>query len=263
MDYFLGAPLNLIYAPQHSSSQLDYAAFVLSKDKDLGHDVPQLADNVPLKQSFFSISFAGSTSDSLVIWFSPPSCLRVIDPQSDKLPQLSPEARAAQTISHLDRIVTNPDSLARPPATIFGKAPEPCWCYYFEKADLARQNGDWQQVAQLGDEARHHGFKPDDPSEWLIFLEGYANVGRYSDATETAQAAMQSMSDEPSAVANRIPIQNELAVLARPAMCTLLKKLELTGAQNASQKAFIAVLNSQMSCVDPGPGEKIRNELHQ
>jgi hypothetical protein len=263
MDYFLGAPLNIIYAPQHSSPQLDYSAFVLSRDKDLGKDVPQLAENVPLKQSFFSISFAGSTSDSVVVWFSPPSCLRVVDPQSDKIPQLSPQARAAQPISHLDRIITNPDSPARPPAAIFGPAPAPCWCYYFEKADLARQTGDWQQVAQIGDEARHLGFKPDDPSEWLLFVEGYANVGRYMDATETAEFAVQSMSDQPGSVANRSPIQAELAVLTRPAMCTLLKKLEGNGTQNASQKAFIADMNSQLSCLEPGLGEKIRNELRQ
>jgi hypothetical protein len=263
MDYFLGAPLNLMYAPQHSSPQLNYAAFVLSKDKDLGHDLPELAEGVALKQSFFSISFAGSTSDSLVVWFSPPSCLRVVDPQADKIPQLSPQARAAQPISHLDRIVTNPVSPARPPAEIFGRAPEACWCYYFQKADLAQQMGDWQQVAQMGDEARHLGLKPDDPSEWLLFVEGYANVERYMDAGATAELALQSMSDEPKAIANRSPVQNELAVLTRPAMCTLLKRLEGTGIQNASQKAFIAGINSQLSCVDPSPGEKIRSGLLQ
>ena len=263
LDYFLAAPLNFIYAPQHSSPQLDYAAFVISKDKDLGHDVPQLADDVPLKQAFFTLSFAGSTSNSLVAWFSPPSCLRVLDPQFDKMPQLSPQARAALPISHVNRIITSPNSQARPPAEIFGHAPEPCWCYYFEKADLARQIGDWQQVAEIGDEARHLGFKPDDPNEWLLFVEGYANVGRYLDARETAEFAVQSIYTQPATVGTRSPVQNELAVLARPAMCSLLKRLEGAGAQNASQKAFIADINSQLSCLGPGLGENIRGELHQ
>ena len=259
LDYFLTAPVNFIYAPQHSSPQLDYSAFVLSKDKDLGHDVPQLTDGVPLKQSFFSLSFTGSTSDSLVVWFSPPSCLRVLDPHLEQIPQLSPQARAAQPISHLDRIITSPTSEARPPAEIFGHSPEPCWCYYFEKADLARQTGDWQQVAQIGDEATRLGFKPDDPSEWLLFVEGYANVGRYTDARDTAELALRAISTQPGTVATRSPTQNELALLTRPAMCSLLKRLDGTGSQNASHKAFIADIHAQLLCAGPefvGEGQR-------
>jgi hypothetical protein len=248
LDYFLGAPVNLLYAPRHSSPRLDYSAFVLSKDKDLGRDVPQLTDGVPLKQSFFSLSFDGSTSDSLVVWFSPPSCLRVLDPQRDEIPRLSPEARAARPISHMDRILTNPDSPARPPAEIFGPAPGPCWCYYFEKADLARQTGDWQGVARAGDEARRLGLEPEDPAEWLLFVEGYAQVGRYQEAREAAECALRAISVRPEAAAARSPTENELAVLARPAMCGLLERLEGDGLPDAPRRALIADIDAQLSC---------------
>jgi len=148
---------------------------------------------------------------------------------------------------------------ARPPAEIFGHSPEPCWCYYFEKADLARQTGDWQQVAQIGDEATRLGFKPEDPSEWLLFVEGYANVGRYTNARETAELALRAISTQPGTAATRSPTQNELALLTRPAMCSLLKRLDGTGSQNASQKALIADINAQLLCAGPelvGDGQR-------
>jgi hypothetical protein len=227
LDYFLTAPVNFMYDPEHSSARLNYSAFVLSKDKDLGHDIPQLIDGVPLKQSFFSLNFVGSTSESLVIWFAPPSCLRVLDPRRDEIPQLPTLTRAAQALSHLDRIIANPSSPARPPAEIFGPPPERCWCYYFEKADLARQNGDWQQVAQVADEAQQLGLKPEDPTEWLVLVEGYAQVGRYADARKTADIALKGIPTQPTDGA-RSKTQNDLAFLIQPALSRLLKRLEDT-----------------------------------
>jgi hypothetical protein len=31
--------------------------------------------------------------------------------------------------------------------------PEHGWCYFFESAELARSNGDWERVVGLGDKA--------------------------------------------------------------------------------------------------------------
>ena len=40
---------------------------------------------------------------------------------------------------------------------MFGSEPPHLWCYYFEKADLARQLQDWQSVLQLEKQARARG----------------------------------------------------------------------------------------------------------
>ncbi len=60
---------------------------------------------------------------------------------------------------------------------IFGAEPAHKWCYYFEKADLALQMGDWAKVAQLGDEALKLGYHPVDLVEWTPFLQAYAYLG--------------------------------------------------------------------------------------
>jgi hypothetical protein len=56
----------------------------------------------------------------------------------------------------------------------FGSEPPHEWCYYYQKADLARQQNDWQTVAELGDEAQKLGLHPNDQIEWMPFLQAYA-----------------------------------------------------------------------------------------
>ena len=75
------------------------------------------------------------------------------------------------------------------PSALFGKEPPHDWCYYFEKAELARQIGDWETVAALGDEARAQGFIPGDALEWLPFIEGYVITGDYQSAREISMMA--------------------------------------------------------------------------
>ena len=80
-------------------------------------------------------------------------------------------------LTNLDLIQTDPQN--SPPPYLFGSAPEKTWCYYFEKADLARQNSNFSEVVLLGDEAINKGYSPRSASEWLPFLEGYAWVGQW------------------------------------------------------------------------------------
>ena len=59
---------------------------------------------------------------------------------------------------------------------IFGAEPPHTWCYYFEKADLARQLQDWQSVLQLEKQAREHGFTPKFGPEYVPFIEAADGV---------------------------------------------------------------------------------------
>jgi len=83
---------------------------------------------------------------------------------------------------HEDRAVTMPASLY---------APEPGhgWCYYFEKAELARQAGDWEQVVELGDKAFKLDDSPNDPVERFVFIEGYAHMGDWERAIELSKVS--------------------------------------------------------------------------
>ena len=78
-----------------------------------------------------------------------------------------------------------------PVPNVFSPEPDHGWCYYFEKAELARQVEDWEKVVELGDEARRVGFAPADGTEWLPFIEGYASAGRYDEASALVRVARE------------------------------------------------------------------------
>jgi hypothetical protein len=59
----------------------------------------------------------------------------------------------------------------------FLKEPKHAWCYYYTKAELARQKKDWQEVIRLMDKAKAAGYRPTDPLEWLPYIEAQAVTG--------------------------------------------------------------------------------------
>ena len=65
--------------------------------------------------------------------------------------------------------------------------PNSGWCYYFQKADLARQFGDWNEVVRLGDTAFKLDDFPNNPVERFVFIEGYAHVGDWKRAVQLSK----------------------------------------------------------------------------
>ncbi|MFZ5818362.1 MAG: hypothetical protein ACOYYJ_00540 [Chloroflexota bacterium] len=105
------------------------------------------------------------------------SCLRALDARwPDYSVSDGDWVFASASQSKIENILpdTTPPEL---PATLFGDEPEHEWCYYYQKADLARQAGDWETVAQLGDQAEKLGYRPNDQIELLPFLQAYAWQG--------------------------------------------------------------------------------------
>jgi hypothetical protein len=179
-DNSLSGPLNWIYSREGQMDQILY--FISIR---LNRGLPDLVPGLPIEQNYLAKTFHGNTSQLVVIDYSPPGCLRVLDPQIDfanrLLVPLLREAAALSNTSliHQENAATLPDSLFHP-ETAHG------WCYYFEKAELARQYGDWDKVADLGDVAFQLGEHPD-PIERFVFIEGYAHVGNWERAVELSQ----------------------------------------------------------------------------
>ena len=78
--------------------------------------------------------------------------------------------------SKLDNVLINADFPA-PPESIFGSEPQKNWCYYYQKASLARQQNDWGAVIELQEKALKEGFYPTDGIEWMPLLEAYTRNG--------------------------------------------------------------------------------------
>ncbi len=75
---------------------------------------------------------------------------------------------------------------AAPPAFLFGLEPKHGWCFYFERAALASQAGNWPAVADLESEVARLGLHPNDQIEWMPFLQADAYLGNVQKVKEIA-----------------------------------------------------------------------------
>ena len=69
-------------------------------------------------------------------------------------------------------------------------------CYYYQKADLARQAKDWGAVVKIWVDARQKNHQPGNGFEYLPFIEAYARLGNWDDAytlTKTSNKVTEAM----------------------------------------------------------------------
>ncbi|HEX2055677.1 MAG TPA: hypothetical protein VHF07_04235, partial [Nitrospiraceae bacterium] len=145
-----------------------------------------------------------------------------------------------------DRILPDMPDGATSRAAVFGREPHHTWCYYFQKADLARQLNDWSEVTRMADETRVLGLLPADPTEWLPFLEGYLQTGRRADAHELLIRMVEDIPsvksvltvDDPNRVSRRPSAQ--IIPAAPPALCRLLEGLESSSRMSARAGCLVS-----------------------
>ena len=72
----------------------------------------------------------------------------------------------------------------------FLSEPGHTWCYYYAKAELAYQKEDWNQVITLINEATSLNYYPEDPFEWLAYIEAQAFMGNIEAARELSNTIL-------------------------------------------------------------------------
>lgn len=183
--------MNILYPQTIDSTDAGY--WFLELPHDIGSQkVPRLERDIPLEANFRNFTFNGSGLNNLVVFYKPGTgrCLWVLssdDIDNFDLPELT---RQALPSSNLERIEPNPIDENYPSVDLFGEEPTHTWCYYFQKADLARQLGEWMEVTRLGDEAESLGFEPADANEWLPFILGYAHSENWNKALDRTYRAI-------------------------------------------------------------------------
>ena len=192
-DNSLTAALNWVYDPDPPYS-LEYMLFYLPNRLEIG-SLPGLEAGLPVNKPFRTTEFHGSTSQVLVVDYTQPQCLHVLDPANDlvslKQAAIHPALRGAAPLSNLAQIQTTLPQVELP-AKLFQSRPEnESWCYFYEKADLARQMGDWQQIVRLGEQAFSREPRLERTWEVLPFIEGYAYAGQVWRARELTRQALQ------------------------------------------------------------------------
>jgi hypothetical protein len=142
-----------------------------------------------------NLRFSGNTSDAIaVVHQGEDRCLQVLDSPYAAEPFYVSNQEQLIAVSNVARIVTAPDSGA-PDREVFGPEPPHAWCYYFEKADLARQQQDWDAILRLDKQAKAAGFAPGFGPEYLPFIEAYAQRGDWARSLDLSKAAQKSITE--------------------------------------------------------------------
>ena len=183
--------LNVLFNGQYQDGAVPYWFF--TNDRFLNFDL------VPGKHISYAdrnLKFTGNTSDAIsVIRQGENRCLQVLDSAYAGQPFYESGQEQLVGVSNVSRI--SPDVGADPPdPQVFGSEPPREWCYYFEKADLARQFQDWPSVLKMEKQATARRLRAKFGPEFLPFIEAHAQTGDWQGAYDlslSARAATKEM----------------------------------------------------------------------
>jgi hypothetical protein len=140
-------------------------------------NVDELLKGAPLEYSKLTMNFSGNSNKMLLLSFNPEMkrCLWVMQPQDTNLRLVSDDMRKLSAGSDIS-LIQQTNSEPSLPESIYGKQNTQTWCYYFEKADLARQYGQWDEIAKLWAESKSVGEQADNGFEYIPFIEGFGHL---------------------------------------------------------------------------------------
>jgi hypothetical protein len=225
-DNSLSGPLNWIYSPPGEMKAILYFASVR-----VGKTLPSLEPGQTHEHYYVGPTFYGNTSNIVLFNYDPPGCLRVLDPEIDAANRLLPELlRDNAQYSNQDVILFNREAVL--PNQFYGDEPRHGWCYYFTKAELARQAGDWAEVVKLGDEAFALDDHPNDPIEYFVFIEGHAHSGDWKKAVELSQISYKISKD-----------------FVRGSLCKLWSRIARETEKTVEQKVTLDTVQNKFECL--------------
>ena len=225
-DNSLTAALNWLYAKNISEFQLPYMLNYTSIR--LGASLPSLEPGTIIHQNYRTFSFNGSTNRMIVFYHTPPGCVHITDPVIDPLNPLLPvEIRETSRLSNLSLILKEEN---RNDVFFLNGGQENSWCFYYQKASLAYQFQDWDTIAHLGDSAFGIDDYPNDASERIPFIFGYAHTAQWEKALQLTQITYQ--------VSN----------LYQPMLCEVWKIIDEDTSSDFQKENTLAHIEEQMAC---------------
>jgi hypothetical protein len=188
-EYSVGFALNTIYAPDLEDMNPPYWFF--SAVSDRGGKIVDYIEGLPLEFDLRSLKYESTTSQGVAVHYKYGlSCLHVLTLPDVMTPGFSDDEKELIAISH-PRQIMDSGGPANLPVEIFGVEPPHSWCYYYQKADLARQYGRWQDVIQINREAEKAGFQPNNGVEYAPLIESLTRTGDWEEAASVTLKAVE------------------------------------------------------------------------
>ena len=231
MTYFsdgtLTSALNWIYNPDPSSDTIDYVVYYPSLR--VGGTLENLQPNQTVQHDLLVGEFTGNTSQSLALFYQPPACLRILDPEIEFDNWMVPlQVRETIHLSNLANILPAAASLTTRVSLRSGICPG--LVLLFRKSRSCPQLKQWGQIVALAERAFALDDHPNDPIERVPFIEAFAHTGDWVQA-----AALTRESEQVSEVIH-------------PVLCRLWARIDRETDASPEHDQTVQSVREQLSC---------------
>jgi hypothetical protein len=173
-DYAVGFGINTLFHVGDGLGKLPVWWF--NAGRQWGIDATlDMSSEAALSYDLRNLKYEGAAADLVGLIYNPSrGCLRVMDevytlapPMDDfKMHELN---TALAALSHPEQILPSTKELSFSMA-VFGQPQTQSWCYFYEKADLARQFEDWSAVTDLYQQSQALQLSPQHGAEYAPFI---------------------------------------------------------------------------------------------
>ena len=185
-DYFTWGPASLIYYPERQNPdgiQPGLFAAILNQDTVTKIQARERQEYDNRKNI---LTYKNYRNFVLLNQPASDACVHIMNGAAPEYSSAEADSiRAIGAFSEIDHVLVD-GRPHTPPEIVFGPEPSRGWCYYYQKADLARQSGDWDEVVRIGEQASEQNLTPADSIEWMPFLQAYARTSNVNRLTELA-----------------------------------------------------------------------------
>jgi hypothetical protein len=193
-DYAVGFSINTLYGMSDGQAALPLWWF--NAGRQWGIDATlEMTDDSTIHYDLRNLRYDGTAADLVGLVYNPSrGCLRVLDPLYALAPamddyQMEELNDALLTLSHPQQILPSEVDLQFSEA-VFGQEEKQSWCYFYEKADLARQVEDWQAISGLYSASISANQQAQHGAELAPFILAAAHQQQWNQALElTRQSA--------------------------------------------------------------------------
>lgn len=180
--YQIAYGINLVYAPGNADTNSRHWWFD-GPDSLRDFASQRYKPDVPVSGGIRNIKFESEMSAALpVINRSSRGCLQVLtDTYYKGEPLLAVEEEQLFELAKDNLVLpTGPEM----PLDVFGPEPGHDWCYYYQKAELARDFENWDEIRSLWQRAKENNLEANYGPEYAPFIESLARNHEWKDAAK-------------------------------------------------------------------------------
>lgn len=179
-NYQVTYAINSLYQTDYTNRNLATWFYTSS---DVGNTYTTLTKGFDIYKNFRNLSFSGNTKDTIALTYHPAiGCMRVLDPIYQNDPTLNNLQKSYTNITNPLCIKTNTASAAQTTPDWLHLQPSISWCYFFQKADLARQNNEWDSIVSIYADSKEYQSQILNSAEYVPLLLAELNLKDFQQA---------------------------------------------------------------------------------